>query len=106
MVQNLIPATFVISSLLIRLLSAEYGRLLLCPYTHAQSNHYHIHDGFFRFLRRFGYLMRHQEAGVVTATDDRGWSALVYAVASGRTTIVDIVVSLVECSLPPEQVRA
>lgn len=46
-----------------------------------------------------------QEAGAVTATDNRGWSALVYAVASGRTAIVDAMVSLIERSVPPEQVR-
>lgn len=47
-----------------------------------------------------------QEAGLVTATDNRGWSALSYATASGRTAIVDAVVSLVERAVSPEEVRA
>lgn len=55
------------------------------------------------FSRRLGYLPT-QEAGVITATDNRGWSALLYAVASGRTAVVDAVVSLVERAVPPEQV--
>jgi len=47
-----------------------------------------------------------QEADLVTATDNRGWSALSYATKSGRTAIVDAVVSLVERAVPPEEVHA
>eukprot|EP00903_Cladosiphon_okamuranus_P010230 g9689.t1 len=46
-----------------------------------------------------------EEAGVVTATDRRGWSALSFAVASGRSAIVDAVVSVVERVLPPGEVN-
>ena len=41
----------------------------------------------------------------MTATDSRGWSALYFAVASGRSAIVDAVVSVIERALPPEEVR-
>lgn len=42
----------------------------------------------------------------MTATDSRGWSALYFAVASGRSAIVDAVVSVIERAVPPEEVRS
>lgn len=52
----------------------------------------------------FSRTLAVQEAGIVTTTDNRGWSALDYAVASGRSAIVDAVVSVIERAVPPEQV--
>ncbi|CAN0069824.1 unnamed protein product [Scytosiphon promiscuus] len=48
---------------------------------------------------------RSPEARLITVTDDRGWSSLFYAVASGKTALVDAVVSVVELAVPPEEVN-
>lgn len=80
------------------------GGCLYAPWLPAlRRNDYRISRRFPPFFPPF-HTYTAQEAGVVTATDNRGWSALVYAVASGRTAIVDAMVSLVERSVPPEQV--
>lgn len=41
---------------------------------------------------------------MVAAKDSRGWTALSYAVASGRTAAVEAIVALVERTVPADKV--
>lgn len=45
-----------------------------------------------------------QEVAMVTAKDSRGWTALTYAVASGRPAAVEAIVALIKRTVAAGQV--
>lgn len=55
-------------------------------------------------LFRRGCCPRVQEAAMVAAEDSRGWTALTYAVASGRPAVVKAIVALIERTVAADQV--
>lgn len=48
--------------------------------------------------------LRVKERAVVMAGDHRGWTALTFAVVTGRTEVVDEIVALIERKIPAEKV--